>query len=74
MLSGYSCVLIILASSLMFSIAFNLVLGFWFRQFCHQRDILYKNFHLGLYELMPEDLVEVLDQIEGVRKKKEDRD
>ena len=29
-----------------------------------QRDCLYKHFHMGLFEPLPKDLTEVLDEIE----------
>lgn len=39
------------------------------RRLRRQRDVLYNNMGLGLFEMMPKDLSEVCDQIDEERKK-----
>ena len=61
---------------LMISMSRNLTLSFWCLRFREQRDDLLLAYHeeVGLYEPMNAKVIAVLDQIEGVKKKKEERD
>ena len=73
MLPGYAYVLIATCAILGISVALNLILISCYLQLRCQRDVLHKNLCIGLYEPMPRELIEVLDQIEGVKEKKKEK-
>ena len=74
MLSCYACVLTFLIGLLILLAVLSIILSSWCLRFHRQRNVMCTAFYsaVGLFEPFPkvDGLVEVLDQIEGVKRKK----